>query len=196
MHPLLMATYLVMATGFLVPEMVGMNTFRLQGKWIIIGIFALLTFVLPMLSMVVLRVFGNISSIQLEDRSERLLPMAFTTVYYVLAAYVLVWKTQVPLPLAAILISITLTLIFITFATFFWKISAHSAGIWGCTGILFGLNLSYPEGELLNLMIITILLAGALSSARLYLGAHNPAQVAAGAIAGFLICFITLTLMI
>jgi membrane-associated phospholipid phosphatase len=69
------------------------------------------------------------------------------------------------------------------FVNFRWKISIHMVGIGGITGMLLGLSSLF----LLDLrvpIIISILIAGILGSARLRMGAHQPSQVYVGYLVG------------
>ena len=61
--------------------------------------------------------------------------------------------------------------------TWFWKISAHAIGIGCASGFLFLLYETSPTSSLFMAMVISILLAGIIISARLYLEAHTPKQV-------------------
>ena len=69
-------------------------------------------------------------------------------------------------------------------ATFFWRISLHMVAAGGATAIFAMLSLAGLSSFFMPLAV-AILLSGALASARLYLGVHNPAQVALGYIVGF-----------
>lgn len=195
LHPLLMTTWFIFALTFLTPETIGLDILDNHGKWVMIGIFMLLTFILPMASIVILRITSNISSLTLEERTERLYPLIFTIIYYGATCYFLVVQYKVSAELASILIGVLLTLIIITVITLFWKISVHSAAAWGVAGALLGLNIVMSSEILVYLLSTSILISGAIGSARLYLNAHTPAQVGWGGLLGFLICFFTILIM-
>jgi membrane-associated phospholipid phosphatase len=57
-------------------------------------------------------------------------------------------------------------------------------GISGVTGFLMGFYYHYAAVEYFYPMLAVIVLGGFLMSARLYLNAHTPAQVLAGALLG------------
>ncbi len=46
-----------------------------------------------------------------------------------------------------------------------------------------------PESPLLIPVVVSVILAGIVSSARLYLNAHTPHEVYAGVVLGFAVCF-------
>ena len=58
-------------------------------------------------------------------------------------------------------------------------------GAGGVVGVLFGINILY--GGLLQAIIISLLLAGILGTARINEKAHNHKQVYAGFLIGFLV---------
>jgi hypothetical protein len=68
-----------------------------------------------------------------------------------------------------------------------WKISAHLAGIGGVVALIYfltGSQLMLPSFPLF-LIVLWTLLAGALGSARIYMGRHTLGQVLAGFANGF-----------
>jgi len=81
----------------------------------------------------------------------------------------------------ASLISLNLALII----TFFWKISLHMAGISGVIGGLLILSIKFGLG-ISPFLLIAIVAAGFVASARLYLNAHNPSQIFVGFAIGFI----------
>jgi membrane-associated phospholipid phosphatase len=81
-------------------------------------------------------------------------------------------------------------LLFITLViSSFWRISFHTIGIGGILGLLFYLQvfqeLTYSSLAF-TLIPITVITAGVIGSARLYLNAHTPSQIYVGYIVGFL----------
>ena len=132
----------------------------------------------------------------MEERRERLWPLIFTAVYYGATVYWFAFRLQASTPMLAILTSIFCTIAAMTIITFFWKISVHSAGAWGGVGILLSILHNSAEYQLLWILLTAILLAGIISSARLYLRAHNFAQVMVGGFAGFTICYVCMYLML
>ncbi|NJO01987.1 MAG: hypothetical protein HC880_10095 [Bacteroidia bacterium] len=81
--------------------------------------------------------------------------------------------------------AVTLMWVLITVIHLYWRISAHSVGICGTLGMFFGISLRFSDEGLFYPILVGIVLAGALMSARLYLNLHNLAQVSAGGLLGF-----------
>lgn len=71
----------------------------------------------------------------------------------------------------------------------FWKISLHMTSIGGLLALLTALNAS-GLGQFPYTLVLFILLAGLLGSARLWLGSHNLAQIAAGLAGGYTIALL------
>jgi membrane-associated phospholipid phosphatase len=69
------------------------------------------------------------------------------------------------------------------FITIRWKISVHMTSWGGLTGFLLVSSFALRV-DILMLILISILLAGALGSSRIILKAHTPAQVYAGYLLG------------
>lgn len=178
------------------PEALGLASYPPKVKLILVGLVFGLTFILPAISVLMLKLTSNISSLHLEERKERFWPMIFSTVYYAATTYFLSIRNPISAELTAVLLSVLFTLIFITIINFFWKISAHSAAAWGACGTILGLNLNIPYNPLTIILIVFILIAGVVSSGRLYLNAHTPLQVSIGGVLGFLTCFITTIFML
>jgi membrane-associated phospholipid phosphatase len=84
---------------------------------------------------------------------------------------------------------ITALILVCALITLFYKISVHSAGVWGIIGILLPLNKASEEGTLLIPTMVAIVVAGLVMSSRLQLNAHVPREVLAGAVVGFAVGF-------
>ena len=108
------------------------------------------------------------------------------TTFYGLTAYMFISKIKVNDFLTVILITMTLMVLVITIVTIFWKISVHSTALSGLVGFIIGLILKIPSAELLYPLVASILLTGAVMSARLALNAHTPKQILGGSLVGLL----------
>ena len=133
-------------------------------------------------------------SIDLQMRSIQERKMVFGLVY-IIATYLFWDRTYEALPLMTIcLLGITISLLVLTVITFFWKISAHSVAIGGVLGLFFGLSIGVGNAALLYQILGTVILSGGVMTSRLYLDAHQPAQIGAGFILGFALNFFTIVL--
>ena len=93
------------------------------------------------------------------------------------------------------LICSTLLCMIVFWVNLFWKISLHSIGWGGFVGILFIYTTILAE-IFLPYFIISIVIAGMVCSARLYLKSHDSAQIYVGFITGFLVTTILYRLLI
>jgi len=190
LHPLLLPTYLFLLLFLLSPSMMGVANAAIRYR--ILLLLVVCTFLIPMLSTYMLYRLGSIRSLSMEDRQDRVFPFISTTLFYALTTYLFIKQLSVLYLLTVVLSGITLSLTLVTIISFFWKISAHSVGIAGILGFLVGIYYQYAAIEYFYPMLIVILLAGLLMSARLYLNAHTPSQVLAGALLGFGVGFGTI----
>lgn len=147
------------------------------------------TFLIPLLSISMLRVLGSISSLKLENRQERIMPFSFVSIFYGMTTYLFVVKIQVNETIAIILVSTTILILVLTAITFWVKISIHAAGISGVVGYFLVFGLKSPNSHALYPLLVLILAAGIVMSARLQLNAHSPKEILAGTITGLGICF-------
>ncbi len=156
----------------------------------IFSIFFILTFLLPALFIPVLYYFRLISKLEIDLRKERLLPLISTTVIYSLAYYFMQRISMPPILLKIIFSSIVVLLV-CTVATFFWKISLHSAGLGGLFGFVIYIGINNNLNVLLVGFII-ILVSGFVGSSRLYLTRHNQWQIYGGYLAGVIAVYLTM----
>jgi len=145
---------------------------------------ALFTAILPILSILLMKQFGLISSIQLEKREDRKYPILFTIVFQ-MANYYFLHKVHLPgayyMFLIAGLFSLLLTLV----VTYYWKISMHMTGIGGLTGAMLLCAFVWQIDLRITLAVLFIV-AGITGTSRLVLNAHTPLQVGAGFLAGLI----------
>ena len=188
-HPLLLATYLFMSFVIVDPMVILPPGYNKIAQWLVVLVVFLSTFVIPALSIVMLKFTGNIRSLRLENRQERLVPFIYISLFYGFTAYYFSRQMMVSEVSEAIFI-LTATMIFAgAIITFFWKISIHSLGMGGATGFLLILAVLYPEGPVHYLLILAIIISGIVMMARLQLNAHTPQQVYWGYLLGLFISF-------
>jgi membrane-associated phospholipid phosphatase len=203
LHPLLMPTFTYLLLIYLAPGMLNLDAGqRLQ---LLLPVFVA-TFIIPLLCILMLYSFRIFSpavtgepfaqtfrrSLNLESREERIIPFSITTGIYGLLTYFVLFRGGSALYVLGVSFGgITLCLAWVSFISGFWKISAHSTGIWGTVGFLTALYLKRGEILLFYPILILLGLAGLLMSSRLYLNLHTPAQVVAGGLLGLGICLAT-----
>lgn len=183
-HPLLMTTYLFLIISLYLPSFFH----PIQPSIRFLLLIFLMTFLLPILNFIFFRVTGTIKDFTLFQRSDRLLPFAFVTILYCLVTSMFMWKFPVGSVLRVMMI-ITAMIIVASVITIFFKISVHAIATCGIIGVLLPLNQSSEQGTLLYPTVATLVVAGAVMSARLQLNAHSFKEVWTGALVGFSIGF-------
>jgi membrane-associated phospholipid phosphatase len=222
LHPLLMPTLLYAILLYLSPAVIGTSGGNTQWRLTLLGVIFLVTFVIPVISVLFLtrtRALaradlnklespadtytqeegtenGSLQNLEMEDKKDRFVPFLSTTVFYTVVTYMFFKQLQASYAMVVVLGSITFSIALITLITLFWKISAHSVGICGVIGFLFAFYLKFAEQQLFYPILIIILLAGLLMSARLALNTHTPAQVFVGALLGFCVSFGSIFLLL
>lgn len=180
-HPLLFTTYLVAFLGLFMPRFLLIPASAL---WKFAGFVALITFVFPAANLWMLKLFGSISSLEMEKREDRVLPFIMITVFYAVVCGMFFYKVSVNVNFNKIMLIATVLTAVATVATFFFKVSVHSLAMGGALGIVMLLNKA-SDGEMLVPSVALLVAAGLVMSARLYLQAHTLREVGYGAAMGF-----------
>jgi membrane-associated phospholipid phosphatase len=197
MHPLLMPTLLFTILFYFAPIVISpisesaINT--------ILFILLITTFLLPLLSISALvyssgRLQDTLKNLSMQERKIRVLPFFFTTIFYGITTYMFMAKIRENSIFLIILMAITLIVLTITLITLFVKVSTHSAAASGLIGFLLSIALKHSQHELLFPLVVILLLAGLVMSARLYLNAHRPNEILLGCAVGFFLSFGTIWL--
>ena len=149
----------------------------------------LTTFVMPALSIFAMKLTGNLTSIHLNNKEDRVFPFSMVSLFYVISTYLFYLKFDIEPVFILALVSISICVILLTSISFFWKISAHMTGISGFLAIIIVIALKNPSTNLVNIMLSVIILSGIIGSSRLYLNAHSPLEILGGFLLGFSVCF-------
>lgn len=163
----------------------------MQSRWIVLAMIFFTTFIIPSLGAYVMVRAGHLSSMEMEQREQRGLPLMFTSLCYGTTAY-LFYKEEAFDEIFYFIMAIIAASVFITYLiTFYWKISAHSVGVGGALGLMVMLHRIAPDTSMLYAVMVGVLITGAVLSARLALHVHTPEQVYAGFGSGFLLALTT-----
>lgn len=147
------------------------------------------TFVIPLLSIVMMKLTKNIGSFHMESKDERVFPFSMISLFYMITTYLFYMKFQVDPALILALAVITISVILLTSITFFLKVSAHMTGMAGLLAIVIAIAIRYPTNDYLFLVLSSTVLTGLIGSSRLYLNAHTPMEILLGFLLGFSTCF-------
>jgi len=136
------------------------------------------TFVLPLLLLPLFLRRKLITSIQMFNHSERIIPFLFTLIFYGASIFILMGIKGliiVKVFMIAASIALFITMLF----SLVWKISAHMVGIGGVTGFLLVLALR-GGADVQLFLLLAVLLSGAVGASRLALQEHSPLQIYTG----------------
>lgn len=179
LHPFLLPVYLMTV----ILTMTTFAHYPSNVKFYLMWVVALYAIIIPILSLGVLRSLGRISDYRVDNRSERILPLLIGAICYVLCA-ITIAKIPSAVFLRKFMIAAASCEVLCLVVSLRWKISLHLTGMGAAVALLVVMNV-VGAGSMLIPLMVAILCAGALASARLYLGCHNGWQVLAGFGGGF-----------
>ena len=149
----------------------------------------LFTCILPSLPILFMMKNRQISDIFISKREERTIPYLFSLLAYIFWVLFL-WRTlQFPMEFVLLAIGSIVSVVLMVFINLKWKISAHTAGMGGLIGGIFGVAF---VAAINPVWIITaaIIIAGLVAISRILLKAHTLSQVIGGFFLGFACVFI------
>lgn len=153
-----------------------------SARQIILGMVFIITFILPVLMVLILYKRGIVKSFNMEHREERIIPLFITGVFYFLA-YHMIRQIQIDEIYQRLFLGSAFLVLIALAVSFIWKISMHMIGMGGMLGGFIGVSQALHID--LVLIIIAISLACGLTGfARLKLKAHSPMQVYIGFLTG------------
>lgn len=186
LHPLVMPLYLVA----LLFTQTSFALFPLKVKWFLGGAVVLYGTLVPMVAVAALRYFGKLKDLHIHDRRERILPLLIGAVAYLVCAFVIAKVPQAVFLRKFMLAAACCEMLCLVVSSE-WKISLHMTSMGAAVALLVVMN-SLGMTQLFSWLLWSIVAAGLLASARLYLGHHNPWQVLVGFAGGFILTLIAL----
>lgn len=141
------------------------------------------TYLFPALIVLIMRYRKTISSIQLKQREDRIIPFAIASFFYLLT-YLFIKKLTVPAIIIDMFFGLSLSVFTVFFITFKHKISAHMTGISGLIGAFLGFQLIF-QANLSSWLVLLVIIWGMLGAARLQLKAHSNTEIVTGSLVGF-----------
>lgn len=187
-HPILMPTMLCFLCFMMEPFELYHYSARVKGT-ILILVF-LISGIMPILITIWHLGSKNLKRLMLQDKNDRDVPYITTAIS--LATLFFFFKYSqlsdlIYLPLLGGCIAIVLAFVI----NKFWKISAHAIGMGGAVALLWVLKDTFLQ-PIWIVLVILLLIAGLVGTARLYLNEHEPNQVLAGYLLGFFALWICL----
>lgn len=148
------------------------------------------TSIIPLIMVVLMRFTGNVKSVLLTDKEDRKLPYLVTLIVYIFCYYYFTKLNTHPFILSY-LVSCSVIVGLVLAINFFDKISIHTATLGAMAGILAVAG-KYASMDMRYFMILAILTAGLVASARIICNAHQNKQVYSGFLLGFVLMFLIL----
>jgi nitrate reductase NapE component len=186
-HPLFIPVYVIAFLTYIHPA--AFAGFSDQEKKQTIFIIVLNLVFFPLLSVLLLRAVGFISSVYLRTKKDRIIPYMACGIFFFWAYLVFKNQTQYPLLLTAFILGIFLASSVGLFANIYFKISMHAIGMGGWLGfflVIFrenSMHMTWP-------LMIVILLTGIVCTSRLLISDHTSKEIYTGLAAGILTQFI------
>lgn len=140
------------------------------------------TFITPLLITLLLLQRKIIKSLEMETSKERIIPYAFTIIFYVFTLFMLKKAPLHPI-IFYFIVAATLSVILAFIINIKWKISAHMIGIGGLFGALIAISISM-EIYVTHFIVLALVVAGLVGTSRLILNAHTQAQIYSGFLLG------------
>ncbi len=179
-HPILIP-FLAISTLMLLPNIFTIVLPNVLKIWFVSIVF-LFTIAIPSISMYILFKFKAIESFEMNDRSERTIPLLVSCTSFMALLYVLK-ETNIPPVFLYLLYSATFSLLVGLLINLVYKISLHTLG-WGALAATL-ISISLRMGfTLLIPIIVSVVISGLVGYARLKQNAHKQAEIYLGYVVG------------
>jgi len=196
-HPLLILTYMLVLMLVAHPYTFGVHHIGEEVPLILLMFFS--TVLIPGIAVAMLKMLGLVKSLQLEDRHERIGPYIITSIFYLWLLINFLNNAQIPMEYTAFVLGATIGLFLAFFINIFSKISAHTVGMGGLLAMIMLTMARYQQNilfidlgpfgvlqmQMVAILMLAILAAGMVGTARLLLQAHSLQEVYGGYLVGF-----------
>jgi membrane-associated phospholipid phosphatase len=186
-HPLMMPTYI---HGLVFVYCTDLLPLTRDAKIQTLVFVFISTYMVPALATGMMWASGAISSITLEKRTDRLVPLLVTAVIYTGVSYIFMDFFSMARLLGLFMGAVALSVLLTALITRFWKISTHMVGVGGLVGFILAVVEKTQNNSLDLPLMGSFAVSGAVASSRLYLGAHTPKQISAGFFLGMVISWL------
>lgn len=186
-----MPTLLFGVLLFQVPGVLNMDLFTDSLRFSLLILIFVGTFMMPSVLIYYLFRMGYVQNLQLTSLADRRLPYFLTALVYLALVYMFTFRMNLAPEIGILIGSTAISILLVGLISLTWQISAHSVGIGGVVGVVACLLLKYSVTELFIPLTGLVFLTGLVTSARLKLNAHTPAQVGAGLALGLSVSLIT-----
>lgn len=197
-HPLLILLYafliLAWSNPFLFGEISFQRVFENKTNNLLFIWMTIFSFAVPMLSVFMMRGLNLISDISMPQRTERIGPYIIVGLLYIVIFVNFNNNPTIPSELRIFSLGATIALFMAFFINLFSKISMHTVAMGGFLAmVLIAIARSYAHNE--YVFILAVMACGLVGTARMILGAHEPADIYGGYFIGFLSQFVALNFL-
>ena len=199
-HPLLLLLYSYIILAWCNPYLFGRSSFADvfadKGNSILLIWLLIFSFFVPFLSVLMMKGLGLIKDLKMSDKTDRIGPYIIVGLLYIVIFMNLKNNnSNIPYELAIFSLGATIGIFAAFIINLFSKISMHTVGMGGFLAIIL-ICVSHSIANNEYILILSVLAAGLVGSARLILGAHEPNEVYGGYVIGFLAQFVALSYLV
>ncbi len=179
-HPLFIPVYLVGLLIITPPYFLG---FSKPDKWIAFLRFVMIYSFFPLITVLLLKGLGFIDSIYLRTRKERIIPYIASGIFYFWMWYVLRNQGQFARELVELAFGIFLASSLGLLGNIYMKVSMHAISM-GIMVTFVGVIAFTNSGYLLPWLMVSVLVAGLVCTARLLVSNHSNREIYVGLLLG------------
>jgi hypothetical protein len=179
-HPLLIPLYCLLII-LSAPTLFDFIPFQI--KRLLILIILINNVCMPLVLMGYLRFRNLITSVVIDNRKERVLPLVLTTFFYLVTVYIFI-KYHIPVFIKTFVLTAAIISLAVMIINFWFMISIHAAGAGALLATVLVLSLKMHTA-LTWFLVPAVLIAGIVLSSRLLLNSHTPREAWYGFLLGF-----------
>lgn len=183
-HPVFMPTIMAIALYLLSP--VSFKSLAPDMLKFRLGTVVLLTIFFPLFSVLLMRKLDFIQSIHMRDPKDRIIPLITIMVFYFWVQQVFSNLKDSPPIIKILMLGAFWGIIILFLISIFFKISMHTTAAGGMVGILIVL-LFTSQVNMLAPLLVSLIIAGIIGTARLLLGEHRQPEIWLGYIVGIVV---------
>ena len=199
LHPLFIIGYVMLFLMWANPYLFGFSGDKAEGL-VVISIVSI-SVLFPMISILMMKALGLISTLEMKDKNERIGPLIVTGLFYMWLYVNIRNNDSIPAALSFFVLGCTISVFMALIINSFTKISLHTIAAGGlATGMMYilfhftyghldvaipALQTQFRMSDRLILIII-MFTAGAVGASRLYLKAHKENEIYGGYVVGIL----------
>lgn len=139
--------------------------------------------IMPLLALTAMIYFGMVGNPEMPNKSERVLPLAVSTIFVAMTCYFTHTRIELPLPMTRLIEGMFIMMLVAVFVTPIWKISLHAMGAGAIMAFVCTVGIASKMDFCMEACVV-FMLAGLIGWARLYLSSHTPMQLLVGLLVG------------